>query len=511
MVRTVKAETLLNRIEYTLIHGALDTDIQGLCTDNRVCKAGDAFICIKGARFDTHTCVKQIAEAGAALIVVNTEWADHHGEELSGLTGETAVVSVSDTRLAKAQLAAAWYGHPADHLITIGVTGSKGKTTTTHMLASILQEGGYRVGTVGTNGAIIGQELYELNNTTPDSEELQMYLARMVDAGCQVAVIECSSQGLMQHRVSGFTFDYGIFTNIAEGDHVGPNEHKSFEEYLYCKSLLLRQSKQGIVNADDVHLSALLEGIETPLLFYGEEGSDHRRPLDYEAYKMEKTFDGRDPGLDFCVKGALQGQFQVNLPGLFNVGNALAAIVVAHRMGVSVEAMARALCHLSIKGRIDMVYRSDCFQVCVDFAHNGYSTRNLLLALREYRPKRLICIFGADGNRAKSRRYEMGEASGRLADLSIVTSGHNRYESFEQIFQDISVGLSKTTGEYIVIPNRKEAIRYAIEHVEDGDLITIIGLGHETYQEENGIKYPYSDTEYVKSVIDQVMGEQQNS
>jgi UDP-N-acetylmuramoyl-L-alanyl-D-glutamate--2,6-diaminopimelate ligase len=169
--------------------------------------------------------------------------------------------------------------------------------------------------------------------------------------------------------------------------------------------------------------------------------------------------------------------------------------------------MSRALGSLSIKGRIDMVYRSDRFQVCVDFAHNGYSTRNLLLALREYRPKRLVCIFGADGNRAKSRRYEMGEASGRLADLSIVTSGHNRYESFEQIFKDISVGLSKTAGEYIVIPNRKEAIRYAIEHVEEGDLITIIGLGHETYQEENGVKYPYSDTEYVKSVIAELIKE----
>jgi UDP-N-acetylmuramoyl-L-alanyl-D-glutamate--2,6-diaminopimelate ligase len=329
----------------------------------------------------------------------------------------------------------------------------------------------------------------------------------MVAAGCQAAVIECSSQGLMQHRAGGFVFDYGIFTNIAEGDHVGPNEHKSFEEYLYCKSLLLRQSKLGIVNADDAHIDGLLDGVKTPLLFYGEEGEAHLRPLDYEAYDIEKTFDGQNPGLQFAVKGKLLGRFQVNLPGLFNVGNALAAIAVADQMGMPTEAMSRALGSLSIKGRIDMVYRSDRFQVCVDFAHNGYSTRNLLLALREYRPKRLVCIFGADGNRAKSRRYEMGEASGRLADLSIVTSGHNRYESFEQIFKDISVGLSKTAGEYIVIPNRKEAIRYAIEHVEEGDLITIIGLGHETYQEENGVKYPYSDTEYVKSVIAELIKE----
>ena len=163
--------------------------------------------------------------------------------------------------------------------------------------------------------------------------------------------------------------------------------------------------------------------------------------------------------------------------------------------------MNRALTHLNIKGRIDMVFQNDKFSVCVDFAHNGYSTRNLLEALREYRPKRIVCVFGADGNRSKSRRYEMGEASGRLADLSIVTAGHNRWETFEDIAKDIQVGLAKTTGSYIIIPNREDAIRYAIEHAEQGDMITIIGLGHETYQEENGKKYPHSDTEFVKRVI----------
>ncbi len=499
--------TLLERVEGRLLHGSLEGEACGLCTDNRKVKTNDAFICIKGARFDTHDVIEDIAKK-AALIIVSDEWANQEdlNFDLDALPESCAVYAVSDTRLAKAYIAAAWYGHPADKLTTIGITGSKGKTTTTHMLAAIFKAEGKNVGTIGSNGVIIGEDLYEINNTTPDSEEVQMYLAKMVDEGCEVAVIECSSQGLMQHRVSGFTFDYGIFTNIAEGDHVGPNEHKSFEEYLYCKSLLLKNSKQALVNADDEHIDALLKDVSTPLLFFGEEGNEHLRKPDFEALNIEKTFDGRDPGLSFEVKGSLEGHFYVNMPGLFNVGNALAAVSVASLMGVSYEAMKNALSTLSIKGRIDMVYRSEKFQVCVDFAHNGLSTRNLLVALREYRPKRLVCIFGADGNRAKSRRYEMGEASGNLADLSIVTSGHNRYESFEQIFADISVGLSKTTGAYIVIPNRKEAIHYAIEHVQDGDLITIIGLGHENYQEENGVKYPYSDTEYVKQVIAEVIG-----
>ena len=279
----MKGKGLLERTEYTLLRGSLDREISGISTDNRTCGPGDVFICIQGARFDTHSCVKEIAEKGAALIVVSKEWAAAHGDEINSLSLDGALVSLADTRLAKAEIAAAWYGHPADRLTTIGITGSKGKTTTTHMLAAMLKEAGIPTGTIGTNGAIIGQELYELNNTTPDSVEMQMYLAKMAEAGCQAAVIECSSQGLMQHRTGGMTFDYGIFTNIAEGDHVGPNEHKSFEEYLFCKSLLLKNSRLGIVNGDDAHVEGLLCGVATPLLFFGEEQQVHLRPLDYEA------------------------------------------------------------------------------------------------------------------------------------------------------------------------------------------------------------------------------------
>ena len=216
---------------------------------------------------------------------------------------------------------------------------------------------------------------------------------------------------------------------------------------------------------------------------------------------IRKTFEHQTPGLLFDVDGAFHATLPVNLPGEFNAANALAAVAVAHHLGASKEAMERALSHMKIKGRFDIVFRNEHFAVCVDFAHNGYSTRNHLEALREYHPKRLVCVFGADGNRSKSRRYEMGEASGRLADFSIVTAGHNRWESFEDILKDIHVGLDNTDGAYMVIPNRKDAVRYAIENAEDGDFITILGLGHESYQEENGVKYPYSDREYVLQVV----------
>lgn len=446
------------------------------------------FICIKGARFDTHTCVKEVAEKGAKMIVV---------EKAVKAPKEVTVIQVKDTRKASPFLAAAFYGYPAEKMVTVGVTGSKGKTTVTHMLADILRVSGKKVGTIGTNGAIIGEHIYELNNTTPDAQEVQMYLKMMVDSGCTHAVIEVSSQGMKQHRVDGFTFDYGIWTNISEGDHIGPNEHKDFEEYLYCKAMMLEHSKQGFVHIDDAHVDALMKYVSVPVQFYG-----YSERADYRACQVEKTYcqETKDAGLHFRVEGKLKADIRVNMPGEFNVINALAAVSVADAMGVSQDDMNQALTHMNIKGRIDMVYRG-AFSVCVDFAHNGYSTRNLLEALREYRPKRLVCVFGADGNRSKSRRYEMGEASGRLADLSIVTAGHNRYESFEDILKDIHVGLDKTTGSYIVIPNRKQAIRYAIEHAEEGDVITIIGLGHENYQEENGVKYPHSDTDFVRQVI----------
>lgn len=498
----MKIGQLLERVAYTLVQGDVEQEITGICHDNRQVKAGDAFICIKGARFDTHSCVGEIAAKGAALIVTE--------QEVEAVEGAT-VVMVADTRKVLPLLACAWYGYPAEQMVTIGITGSKGKTTTTHMLADILRSAGHRVGTIGTNGAIIpdhenhegqlsaaGEKIYELNNTTPDPMELQMYLSMMAKAGCTHVVIEVSSQGMKQHRVDGFTFDYGVWTNISEGDHIGPNEHADFAEYLSCKAQLLSQSRLGFVNQDDVHVEDFMAQVAAPCQMYSVGGQ-----ADYSVSQVEKTFADGKPGLTFHVTGksGLDADIAVNQPGEFNVYNALAAICVADTIGVTPEQMNQALTRMNIKGRFDIVYDSEEFKVCVDFAHNGYSTRNHLEALREYRPKRLVCIFGADGNRSKSRRYEMGEAAGRLADFSIVTAGHNRWETFEQILADIHVGLDKTEGAYIVIPKRQDAIRYAITHAQPGDLITIIGLGHETYQEEGGVKYPHSDTEFVKQVI----------
>ncbi|MCR4672820.1 MAG: UDP-N-acetylmuramoyl-L-alanyl-D-glutamate--2,6-diaminopimelate ligase [Lachnospiraceae bacterium] len=506
----MKSSELLKDIPFRMLCGSLDREVTGLCADTRSVSGGDVFICIKGARFDSHSQIARIAEADPALIVVSEEWTGGNGAAVKEVSGAN-IVAVADTREAKAFIAAAFYGYPSKKLTVIGITGSKGKTTSAHMITSILEKAGFVTGLIGTNGAFTGQNItessganrehyteasYSLANTTPDSEEMQKYLAEMVRNGCTHAVIECSSQGLMLHRCDAIDFAYGIFTNIEHGDHVGPNEHSSFEEYLYCKGLLLKKSRTAIVNRDNEHTAELLADVETPVIYYGEsEGSDYR------ISQVADASVAGTPGTAFRVSGRLEDSFEVDLPGTFNAWNALAAIAVTNELGISREAMKDALSAISIKGRLEMVYSSPELSICVDFAHNGYSTRNLLTALRKYEPKRLVCVFGADGNRAVSRRIEMGEASGSLADLSIITSGHNRWETFDQILPWIKQGIDPTHGEYIVIPDREEAIRHAVYEHEDGDLVAIIGLGHENYQEANGVKRLYSDREFALRTV----------
>ncbi|MGI6106703.1 MAG: Mur ligase family protein [Lachnospiraceae bacterium] len=545
----MKIKDLIRGIPCTWLAGDPETEVTGICHDNRKMRQGDAFICVAGARFDTHTLIGQIAEAGASLIVV---------EKDVPLPRGAAAVRVEDSRLACPLLAAAFYGHPAEKMKTVGITGSKGKTTTAHMAAQMLRCAGKTVGTIGTNGAIMpdrperneipgadrktchpcgetpGSVVYELDNTTPDPIELQMYLAMMAKAGCTHAVIEVSSQAMKQHRVDGFIFDCGIWTNIEEGDHIGPNEHKDFAEYLRCKAGLINHSRIGFVNCDDPHLDAFLRYVN---LSDGSDGRPKRlwyfgtsQKADFRLSGFRETFDENEkrPGIAFDVTlrepaggepaeggekaadagdgGTRTEHLTAAFPGKFNMYNAAAAFCAADRMGVPVSAVNEGLNRLKIRGRFDIVFDNGHFRVCVDFAHNGYSTRNHLSALREYRPRRIVCVFSADGNRSVYRRTEMGEASALLADFSIVTEGHNRFETFEAICSDILKGIESAEKQmghkacYWVIPNRETAIRYAIENAQEGDFITILGLGHESYQEENGKKYPHADIEYVRKV-----------
>lgn len=318
---------------------------------------------------------------------------------------DVTVIKVADTRYAMAFISAAWFGHPAEKLKVIGITGTKGKTTTTYLVKSILENAGYKVGLVGTIEVIIGDEHIHANNTTPESYLLQEYFARMVDAGLDTVVMEVSSQALMLHRTQGFVFDYGIFTNL-EPDHIGPNEHASFEEYLHCKGLLFKQCKVGIVNGDDEHWQAVTEGHTCALESFGM--GEHCM---LRAENRQLVHKPGELGVTFHVTGLMNFAVEVPMPGKFSVYNALAAIAICRHFKVDEENIKKALLQAKVKGRIEMIKVSDQFTLLIDYAHNAMALESLLTTLREYEPHRLVSLFGCGGNRSRQRRFEMGESA----------------------------------------------------------------------------------------------------
>ena len=483
-----KLTELLEHLEYELVQGTLDREIPAVVYDSRKVVPGCLFLCIGGANFDGHDFAAQVAEQGAGVLVVQKD------VELPENVDVT-VVKVADTRYAMAFISAAWFGHPAEKLKVIGITGTKGKTTTTYLVKSILENAGYKVGLVGTIEVIIGDEHIHANNTTPESYLLQEYFARMVEAGLDTVVMEVSSQALMLHRTQGFVFDYGIFTNL-EPDHIGPNEHASFEEYLHCKGLLFKQCKVGIVNGDDEHWQAVTEGHTCTLENFGM--GEHCMLRAEERKLVHKP---GELGVTFHVAGLMDFDVEVNVPGSFSVYNSLTAIAICHHFGVDEEKIKHALLHVSVKGRIEIVPVTKRYTIMIDYAHNAMSLESLLTTLKEYEPGRLVCLFGCGGNRAKSRRYEMGEVSSKLADLTVVTSDNPRNEEPMDIINDILVGVHKADGAYVTIPDRKEAIRYCMEHAEDGDIIVLAGKGHEDYQEIKGVKHHMDERELIADII----------
>lgn len=484
---------LLERVKYECIRGSIDVDVKDVVNDSRKVREGSLFFCIKGAVRDGHEYAGEVVEKGARVLVVQDE---------VKVSADVTVIKVEDSRYAMALISAAYFDYPAEKMKVIGITGTKGKTTTTYMVKSILESAGHKVGLIGTIEAVIGEERIPAANTTPESLTIQEYLQRMVEAGCDCAVMEVSSQGLMLNRTAGIPFEIGIFTNI-EPDHIGPAEHESFEDYMRCKGLLFRQCKLGIVNGDDAHLEQVLKGHTCQIETFGfSEGAD-LRATDTKLVSRPGYL-----GIDYKVSGLMDLNVEIDIPGKFSVYNSLTAIAICRHFGVAKENIINALAKARVKGRIEMIKVSDEFTLMIDYAHNAMSLESLLTTLKEYNPKRLVCVFGCGGNRAKSRRYEMGEVSGRLADLTIVTSDNPRFEEPMDIIRDIEIGLRKTDGEYIEIPDRKEAIAYAIHHGRPGDVIVLAGKGHEDYQEIKGVKYPMDERVLISEILEEDRKEQ---
>ena len=476
----------LEGLDYTLLQGSLEAEVQEVVYDSRKAAPGTVFICMKGTRTDSHDFIPQVVEAGVEVLVV---------ERPVSVPEHITVIRVRNGREALAVLSAARFGNPSRKLLMIGVTGTKGKTTTTHMIKAILEAAGKKTGMIGTNGVYIGGEHYPTVNTTPESYELHRHFARMAEAGCECCVMEVSSQAFKMYRVAGILFDYAVFTNISP-DHIGPDEHKDFEEYLNCKKQIFSQCRHGLVNMDDEHVDAIVKDIPCEWTGFGlHEGAG------YQAEDIRYVSEPDFVGIEFDIRGNHQIPVRVNIPGKFNVYNALAAAAVTLWLGVPADRLQHALEHLRIDGRMEIVYTSAKCCVIVDYAHNAVSMESLLATLREYHPKRLMCVFGCGGNRSKDRRYTMGEIGGRMADLSIITADNSRYERVEDIIADIRGSIEKTGGKFIEIPDRREAIAYSITHAEPGDMIAVIGKGHEDYQEIEGVRYPFLDRAVVEEVV----------
>lgn len=482
----MKLKELLINLDYTAINDT-NPEISDIVYDSRKAAAGTAFVCLKGYTSDGHRFAKSAIDKGASALIIC--------DKLDfSVPNSVAVIKVDDTRLALALMSAELFGRPSEELITIAITGTKGKTTTTAMIAEIFKHANIKTGTIGTLGIVYDGNTYKTENTTPESYEIQKAMRDMLNAGCKAMVIEASSIGLKHNRLAGITFDVGVFTNFSD-DHIGGVEHKDLDEYLFCKSLLFRQCRNAAANIDDASWQAITKDADKILKF----GFSPDAQL--QAKNERLLFDNGFIGVHFDCEGLKKLSVDVGTPGKFNVYNALSAIAAVSFFDVPDKAIIDGLRTANVKGRVEPVEVPGDFTLLIDYAHNALSMENVLTTLRQYNPNRLITMFGAGGNRPKVRRYEMGEVSGKLSDLSVITEDNSRFEDVMDIIEDIKTGIAKTDGKYVVVPNRKDAIRYCINNAKKGDIIVLAGKGHEDYQEIKGVKYHMDERELIKEVI----------
>ena len=478
----MKLIKILSGIKYEVVKGDIEIEVNNISYDSRKVGKEDAFICLVGASVDGHDYIEKAIESGANTIIVQKD---------INIDSDVTVIKLEDTRKSLSRLAINYFDNPSSELTTIAITGTKGKTTTSFMIKNILEEDNRKVGVIGTMGVFFGDKHYSTVNTTPESYDIQKYLREMVNDGVEYLVMEVSSQALKVGRVDGMMFDYGVFTNLSE-DHIGNNEHKDMEEYIYCKSLLFKMCKNGIFNIDDIHYNEMIKDCTCKVYTFG-----HNKEANLVIDKVELLRKEHFIGLEMKTSGIVNDVFLVNTPGEFSAYNSACAIIVTTLLGCNIDSIKDALSKVAVRGRVEIVPVSKKYTVIIDYAHNGVSTESILTTMRKHNPKRIVSLFGCGGNRSKDRRYDMGEVSGKYADLSILTEDNSRYEDVNDIINDIEVGIKKTDGKYIKIPDRREAIKYAIDNAEEGDIILILGKGHETYQEKKGKRTHFDDREEV--------------
>lgn len=486
----MKLKEMLAGLEGLKVKGDLETEIKGIESNSREIKEGYVFVAIKGFDVDGHKYVSNAIENGATAVLIE------EGCDLQSLNIPDGVVIVmaKNTRKALAIASSNFYGNPSKKFKLIGVTGTKGKTTTTFMIKEILEKAGKKVGLIGTIATYMnGKKIKDSDRTTPESLELQRDFAKMAEAGIEVVIMEVSSQSLKLHRVDGCEFDYVVFTNFSE-DHISPKEHPDMEDYFNSKLKLFQMCKNGIVNADDLYAAKI------PRLF--PDNNIVTYGIDNFANVLAKDITITNSYVDFKVKVTDRNErVKTGIPGRFSVYNSLAAICVAQKFGVTPEAVKEALEEVRVPGRSELVNNKKELPIMIDYAHSPESLQNILQAVKSYTRGKVISVFGCGGDRDSGKRPIMGEISGRIADFTFITSDNPRTEEPEKIVAQIEEGMKKTKGKYKVVVDRTEAIKQAIAMATKRDIIVLAGKGHEPYQEINGVKYPYDERVIVKELM----------
>ena len=483
-------KNILNGITGIKAKGRADIDINQITTDSRVVKEGSLFIAIKGFETDGHNYIEKAIENGAEVIMIQEGYDYKKLLQYENIT----LVMVPDTRLAEAICAANFYEHPEEKLKMVGVTGTKGKTTTTFMIKEILEKQGSKVGLIGTVATYINGKKYEdSDRTTPDSIHLFEILRKMVDAETEIAVMEVSSQSLKLNRVYGIHFNVGVFTNLSE-DHISLKEHPDMEDYFESKLKLFDMCDIAYVNADDLYGQRVIREAKCEIKTYG---------IDSEANNIAKDITITNSYADFKEK--LYGKnerIKVGIPGRFSIYNALAAICVAVKFNATVDNIKEALTDIKVPGRSELIPNKKGLTIMIDYAHSPKSLESILQAVAAYTRGRVISVFGCGGDRDSAKRPMMGEISGRVADYTIITSDNPRTENPEEIVKEIELGIKNTKGKYECIVDRTEAIKKAIAMANKNDIIVLAGKGHEPYQEINHKKYPFDERIIVNEIID---------
>lgn len=478
----MKLSEVLKGLSYTCSNFC-DCEISDIAYDSRKCGKDILFVCLVGAFADGHNYIKSAYDKGSRVFLCERE---------VELPSDAIVIITDNTRSALAEISCNFFRNPSKDIKVIGITGTKGKTTTAHIVKFLLERGGIKTGIIGTVGSFFGDTVIPTVNTTPESYELQKTLRIMAEGGCEAVVMEVSSLGLKHHRVEGTDFYCGVFTNLFP-DHIGTNEHESFEEYAYWKTQLFPMCQKAIVNIDDPFSEEIIKNCGEQVITYGWNNS-----ADYVLENCEKVKLGNILGVAFDMKAnGVDKNFTVALPGEINAHNSLIALAIADIFGISDEDSAEGLKQVFVKGRCEILKNTEDITVIIDYAHNGVSLKSIIDTARAYEHNRIITLFGSVGGRTECRREELGTVSGKMSDFTVITSDDPDFEDPQSICEEIASYCKQAGGDYVIFPDRAKAVNYAVKIAESGDILILAGKGHEEYMKIKGEKIPFNEREEV--------------